>query len=70
MDGNYMQLTLFDAMQDDLSVSIVILYDGFALFPEKKAAMDIPVLWCITDERVTPPWGKIARIKCDDRSGK
>ena len=43
--------------------SIIILTDGYAPFPKEKDAMDIPVLWIINNEEVTPPWGKIARIK-------
>lgn len=43
-------------------VSIIILTDGFAPFPDESDAMGIPVLWVINNEDVTPPWGKIARI--------
>lgn len=43
-------------------VSIVILTDGYAPFPDQKVAMDIPVLWIINNQDVTPPWGKITRI--------
>jgi hypothetical protein len=34
------------------------------MYPEEAETMDIPVLWIITNEDVTPPWGRIARIKC------
>ena len=51
-----------DHMQDEPPVSIVILTDGYAPFPKEAAAMDIPVLWLINNEEVTPPWGKVARI--------
>lgn len=50
-------------MIDDPPVSIIILTDGYASFPKESRAMGIPVLWLINNERVTPPWGKIARIK-------
>ncbi|MBE6629748.1 MAG: hypothetical protein E7624_02735 [Ruminococcaceae bacterium] len=50
-------------MEQNLPVSIVILTDGMAPFPKEEMAMDIPVLWIINNEEVTPPWGKIARIK-------
>ena len=43
--------------------SIIILTDGYAPFPQKRAAMGIPTLWLINNDDVTPPWGKIARIK-------
>ncbi|MBQ6922365.1 MAG: hypothetical protein IJQ66_04680 [Clostridia bacterium] len=50
-------------MADDLPASIIILTDGLAPFPQEKLAMDIPVLWVINNDTVTPPWGKVARIK-------
>ena len=43
--------------------SIIILTDGYAPFPNKEKAMGFPVLWLINNEVVTPPWGKVARIK-------
>ena len=49
-------------MSDDLPVSIIILTDGYAPFPEEVEAVDIPVLWLINNEEVTPPWGKVARM--------
>lgn len=51
-----------DHMQGDPPVSIVILTDGYASFPEIGETMEIPVLWIINNESVTPPWGKVARI--------
>lgn len=50
-------------MSDNLPASIIIITDGIAPFPAEKAAMQIPVLWVINNDKVTPPWGKIARIK-------
>ena len=52
-------------MEDDPPISIVILTDGFAKFPREEMSNGIPVLWIIDNEDVTPPWGKIARIKVD-----
>ena len=52
-----------EKMQDDPPVSIIILTDGRAPFPKEEAAMGIPVLWLLNNEEVTPPWGKIARIR-------
>ena len=52
-------------MQDDPPVSIVVLTDGIAPFPKEKETMGIPVLWLLTNEEITPPWGKISRIKVD-----
>ena len=50
-------------MSQNLPVSIIILTDGCAPFPDEKLAMGIPVLWLLNNEEVDPPWGKVARIK-------
>lgn len=50
-------------MADKLPASIIILTDGYAKFPPEHFAMNIPVLWLLNNEKVTPPWGKIARIE-------
>ena len=42
--------------------SIIILTDGYAPFPNEKKANNIPVLWLINNNDVTPPWGKVARF--------
>lgn len=41
---------------------IIILTDGYAPFPQEEIANNIPVLWLINNENVTPPWGKVARF--------
>ena len=43
--------------------SIIILTDGYAPFPKKTLTMGIPVLWLLNNDSVTPPYGKIARIR-------
>jgi len=50
-------------MTEDLPGYIVIITDGYDAFPPQKEAMDVPVLWLINNDEVTPPWGKVARIK-------
>ena len=50
-------------MCDKKPACIIILTDGYAPFPDVKLTNGIPVLWLINNEDVTPPWGKIARIK-------
>lgn len=50
-------------MSDDLPVSIIILTDGYAPFPDETVAMNIPILWLLNNEEVEPPWGKVARIR-------
>lgn len=42
--------------------SIIVLTDGYAPFPGEKLTMGVPVLWLLNNEKVEPPWGKIARI--------
>ena len=32
-------------------------------FPEEEETGGIPVLWLINNDSITPPYGKIARIK-------
>lgn len=53
-------------MSDNMPVSIIILTDGYAPFPKETATCGIPVLWVINNDEVTPPWGKIARIKVSE----
>ncbi len=50
-------------MHQNPPTSIVILTDGYALFPDEEITNGIPVLWLINNEKVTPPWGKITRIE-------
>lgn len=50
-------------MEDDPPACIIILTDGYAPFPQEHLAKGIPVLWLINNDKVDPPWGKVARIK-------
>lgn len=50
-------------MQENPPASIIILTDGYAPFPKEELANGIPVLWLINNDKVDPPWGKVARIK-------
>ena len=43
--------------------AIVILTDGYAVFPKENVRENIPVIWVINNDKITPPWGVIARIK-------
>lgn len=49
-------------MQDNLPQSIIILTDGYCTFPPESVSSNIPVLWLINNDKVTPPWGRVARI--------
>jgi len=57
---------IFDYVRTEMSgreiASIIIMTDGLAPFPNEADAMGIPVLWMINNDRVTPPWGRTARI--------
>ncbi len=50
-------------MIDNPPKSIIILTDGYAPFPKESITNNIPVLWLLNNELVSPPWGKVARIK-------
>ena len=50
-------------MMEDPPIGIIILTDGYAPFPEQSAALGIPVLWLIVNEEVTPPWGRVGRVR-------
>ena len=51
--------------EDNMPTAIIILTDGECDYPEKSAAMDIPVLWIIYDNPKDPPWGRVAHIESD-----
>lgn len=55
-----------DYMHDNFPKTLVILTDGYAPFPDIEETMGIPVLWLIDNDKVTPPWGKAARLKIDN----
>ncbi len=42
---------------------IVFITDGYDVFPDESLRRNIPVLWIINNDEVTPPWGAVARIK-------
>ena len=50
-------------LSDEPPAYIIIITDGYDTFPKESMANGIPVLWLINNEEVTPPWGKVARIK-------
>ena len=43
--------------------AIVIITDGELSFPKESARQNIPLIWLINNNRITPPWGIVARIK-------
>lgn len=54
---------VLEHMENELPSCIIILTDGYAPFPNEKLTHGIPVLWLINNDRVDPPWGKVARIQ-------
>lgn len=62
---------IFRYVQEEMEtppISIIILTDGYAPYPDEKEAMGIPVLWMINNEKSNPPWGRVVRfIKEDER---
>ena len=42
--------------------AIIIMTDGYAPFPDRRAAKGIPVLWIVNNRLRTPPWGKVIRL--------
>ncbi len=60
---------IFDYIRDEFEkkpAAIIILTDGYAPFPPEEAAGDIPVLWLLNNEDITPPWGRITRITVEE----
>lgn len=51
-----------DKMTDTPPACIVMLTDGYCSFPDEEITNGIPVLWIIDNDKVNPPWGKVARI--------
>ena len=41
---------------------IIFMTDGRDTFPDEELRQGIPVLWIINNDKITPPWGMIARI--------
>ncbi len=46
-------------MMNDPLLSIVVFTDGKGDFPPEEAAMNIPVLWMITNTHSIPEWGEM-----------
>lgn len=47
---------------DERPEAIIILTDGYASFPKEEAAMNIPVIWIISDSEAQAPWGTTVKI--------
>ncbi len=54
---------MLEELQDEMEIaSIVIITDGYSIFPEEAAALGTPVLWLLSSSDAEPPWGKVARF--------
>ncbi|MBO7170892.1 MAG: hypothetical protein J6W28_06935 [Clostridia bacterium] len=49
--------------EDNAPACLIMLTDGYAAFPDERDTLGVPVLWLIINESITPPYGKVARIK-------
>ncbi len=48
---------------DEPPIMLIILTDGEAPYPKLDSSYNIPILWLINNDKITPPYGKVARIK-------
>ena len=58
---------IFDYLQrkmyPELPKAILIFTDGYAPWPDERAAQDVAVLWLISkDGKDDAPWGKVVRL--------
>lgn len=56
-------LYMKEYMAQKLPEAVIIMTDGYAVFPEEKDSLGVPVLWILLDSNVTPPWGNVLRIR-------
>lgn len=56
---------VYQHLYDLKPACIVILTDGEAPFPDETLAMEIPVLWLLNNEKIHPPWGKVAYMEAE-----
>lgn len=48
--------------ENDLPNVIVIITDGYDIFPDESVTLGVPVIWIIVDSNVEPPWGEYTFI--------
>ena len=41
---------------------IIIITDGIATYPKESDTLGVPVLWLLNNNKITPPWGIVARM--------
>ena len=52
-------------LYDHKPACIVILTEGEAPFPDEPLATEIRVLWLLNNEKIHPPWGKVAYMEAE-----
>ena len=65
-NGGTSFINIFKYLKDEAAFTptcIIIITDGYAEYPKEKDALGIPVLWLLNNDRMTPPWGEVARMK-------
>lgn len=48
---------------NELPAAIIVITDGYAAFPDEKAALDVPTVWLVVNSETIPPWGEVVKIK-------
>ena len=48
--------------EEERPTAIIVLTDGYALYPPESLAEGIPVLWIIYNNPEDPPWGRVVHI--------
>ena len=56
-------------MMEDPPAAIIIMTDGYAFYPKKEVALEIPVLWILIDNERDAPWGKSVHIQVEPNEG-
>jgi hypothetical protein len=54
---------------EDPPAAIIIMTDGYAFYPKKEVALEIPVLWILIDNERDAPWGKSVHIQVEPNEG-
>ena len=62
-DNDFLRTFGLDVLESSSSVEDLCTF----IETDEEDAMGIPVLWVINNEEVNPPWGKVTRIKSDER---
>ena len=59
---DFIQIFNYVEELEEMPKVVIIMTDGYAIYPNKDYSKELPVVWLINNEDITPPWGKIARF--------